>query len=75
MTYAKILSILSIHSLVKEVYGGDGVNGEVGEIYVITTESPDDDTKHRFPSVLGSLGVDWYANDCEGCYNEYVITF
>jgi hypothetical protein len=70
----KIMSILSIHPLVSEIFEGDGVtNGEVGEIYLNTTEDPDDCDAHTFDLLLDQLGLDWQANDCEGCYNEYVI--
>jgi len=69
----KIMSILSVHPLVSEIFEGDGVtNGEVGEIYVNTTEDPNSQSC-TFDLLLDQLGLDWQANDCEGYYNEYVI--
>ena len=69
-----IMGILSIHPLVSEISEGDGVtNGNVGEIYVVTTEDPDDCGAHTFDLLLDQLGLDWQSNDCEGFYNEFVI--
>ena len=71
-----VIGVLSYHPLVKEIYegGGPSGNGVQGEVYVVTTEDPHDYENNTFDSVLTMLGLDWTSNDCEGCYNEYVIT-
>ena len=63
----EVMGILKFHPLANEVQTTDNV------VYVITNENPDDETDHTFPAVLDMLGLKWDSNDCEGCYNEYMI--
>ena len=45
------------------------------EIYITTDEDGDDMDACVFGETLDTMGLEWDANDCEGCYNEYVIRF
>lgn len=69
----QVLKYLQSNPIVAEAYIGDGQYGEFGDVYITTHEDPDGDD-NSFGVELDSYGLKWMANDCPGCFNEYVVT-
>jgi hypothetical protein len=70
---AMVLSILSKNPRVTNHYAGDGQTGQVGEVYFVTDEDPDNQDNDLGLQIATLLGLECMTNDCEGCFNEYMV--